>query len=76
MQIEGLSPCKVVQVGMFKDLNAWHQFPHKGQGGAGIENPADIHMMARFSATEFEQGKIWWALLDFSVAKHGCVYCT
>jgi hypothetical protein len=61
---------------MFKDLTSWHEFPHKGQGGAGIQDSAEIHTMARFSESEFQKGKIWWALLDFSVARHGCVYCT
>jgi hypothetical protein len=52
-----------MQVGGFKNMEAWIAFPFKGAGGVGI-NPADnIHEIKMLSIAAFNDGKIWWALV-------------
>ncbi len=65
LEIEGLSGAIVKQVGGFVSRQAWATFPFKGAGGVALDHADDIHKIPGLEETEFDRGRVWWALLEF-----------
>jgi len=67
LELGGLNGCEVMQVGGFENLQSWHDFPFKFEGGVGLDraNPDDIHNVALLTREDFASGLVWWALLKF-----------
>ena len=65
IEVESLVEARVIQVGHFKNLQAWQHFPFWGKGGVACRDRDEIHTLGGLSKETFEQGKVWWALLEF-----------
>jgi hypothetical protein len=65
LEIEELTGCVVKQVGGFANLKSWYNFPFKGAGGVGLDDPKEIHDITYLDEAAFESGQVWWALLEF-----------